>query len=214
MDCTHEIVDLVWRSGRFAAHFHLPLQHASDRVLAAMRRPYTLAAYGALVDRIRDKLPHAAIGSDIIVGFPGEREPDFVQLLDYLTSSPLTHLHVFPYSDRPGTVAATSPLKVSGASVRDRARQVRQVGSTLTERFRRSQVHTVRPGLTIDDGSLVVTDNYLKVRIPPGLKRNEWVDVRVTACGDPMQGVVIQPADSFGNNHKSQLDNQKPFTNH
>jgi len=160
-----------------------------------MRRPYTLAAYGALVDRIRDKLPHAAIGSDIIVGFPGEREPDVVQLLDYLTSSPLTHLHVFPYSDRPGTVAATLPLKVSGASVRDRARQVRQVGSTLTERFRRSQVHTVRPGLTIDDGSLVVTDNYLKVRVPPGLKRNEWVDVRVTAFGDPMQGVVSSICD-------------------
>jgi threonylcarbamoyladenosine tRNA methylthiotransferase MtaB len=191
MDCTHEIVDLVGRSGRFAAHFHLPLQHASDRVLAAMRRPYTLQAYAALVDRIRDKLPDAAIGSDMIVGFPGETERDVDLLLDYLTGSPLTHLHVFPYSDRPGTVAAMLPQKMSGMSTRDRARQVRHVGSMLTERFRRSQVDTVRPSLTIDDGSMVVTDNYLKVRIPPGCKRNEWVDVRVTAFGDPMLGEVV-----------------------
>jgi threonylcarbamoyladenosine tRNA methylthiotransferase MtaB len=191
MDCTHEIVDLVGRSGRFAAHFHLPLQHASDRVLAAMRRPYTLQAYAAVVDRIRERLPDAAIGSDLIVGFPGETEHDVVLLLDYLTGSPLTHLHVFPYSDRPGTVAATLPQKVSGISIRDRARQVRQVGSMLTERFRRSQVDTVRPSLTIDDGAMVVTDNYLKVRIPPGCKRNEWVDVRVTAFGDPMLGRVV-----------------------
>jgi hypothetical protein len=60
----------------------------------------------------------------------------------------------------------------------------------LTERFRRSQVHRVRRGLTIEDGSMAVTDNYLKVRIPPGRKRNEWVDVRVTASGDPMLGVA------------------------
>jgi threonylcarbamoyladenosine tRNA methylthiotransferase MtaB len=191
MDCTPEIVDLVWRSGRFAPHFHLPLQHASDTILTAMRRPYTLRAYAGLVDSIRAKLPDAAIGSDVIVGFPGESEHDTAVLLDYLASAPLTHLHVFPYSDRPGTAAAALPDKVSGVAVRDRARQVRHVGATLTERFRRSQVDTLRPSLTIDDGSMVVTDNYLKVRIPPGRTRNEWVDVRVTAVGDPMVGVVV-----------------------
>jgi threonylcarbamoyladenosine tRNA methylthiotransferase MtaB len=191
MDCTREIVDLVWRSGRFAPHFHLPLQHASDTILIAMRRPYTLRVYAGLVDSIRARLPDAAIGSDVIVGFPGESEHDTAVLLDYLASAPLTHLHVFPYSDRPGTAAAALPDKVSGVAVRDRARQVRHVGATLTERFRRSQVDTLRPSLTIDDGSMVVTDNYLKVRIPPGRTRNEWVDVRVTAVGDPMVGVVV-----------------------
>ena len=70
MDCSAEIVDLVARSERFAPHFHLPLQHASNRVLAAMRRPYTIAQYSALVDDIRAKMPGASIGSDIIVGFP------------------------------------------------------------------------------------------------------------------------------------------------
>ena len=117
MDCTPEIVALVARSGRFLPHFHLPLQHASDRMLAAMRRPYTLDDYRRLVDDIAARLPHASIGSDMIVGFPGETDDDFAANLGYLPSSPLTHLHVFPYSDRPGTEASAMGDKVHG--VRD-----------------------------------------------------------------------------------------------
>src|SRR6185503_7166606 len=99
MDCTNEIVDLVAHSPRFAPHFHLPLQHASPRILAAMRRPYTIEYYAGLVDRIRAHVPGAAIGSDVIVGFPSETDADFEALAAYLESSPLTHIHVFPYSD-------------------------------------------------------------------------------------------------------------------
>ncbi len=92
--------------GRFAPHFHLPLQHASDRMLAPMRRPYTLDDYRRLVDGIAERLPHASIGSDMIVGFPGETDDDFAANVAYLPGSPLSHLHVFPYSDRPGTEAS------------------------------------------------------------------------------------------------------------
>src|SRR5262249_11101611 len=99
MDCTRQIVDLVATSDCFAPHFHLPLQHASDRVLADMRRPYTIDYYASLVDDIRARMPHASIGTDIIVGFPGETDDDFEQLASYLEGSPLTHVHVFPYSD-------------------------------------------------------------------------------------------------------------------
>ena len=102
MDCTPAIVDLIAASDRFAPHFHLPLQHASDAVLRGMRRPYTRAYYARLVDSIRDRLPHAGIGSDMVVGFPGETEADVETTLVYLAGSPLTYLHVFPYSDRPG----------------------------------------------------------------------------------------------------------------
>ena len=98
----------------FAPHFHLPLQHASERMLAAMRRPYTIEKYAALVDAIRGRMPAASIGSDIIVGFPGERDEDFEELCVYLGQSPLTHLHVFPYSDRPGTEASSMSGKVPG----------------------------------------------------------------------------------------------------
>lgn len=181
MDCTPEIVDLVVSSGgRFAPHFHLPLQHASDRMLALMRRPYTLDDYRRLIDSIVQRLPHASIGSDMIVGFPGETDDDFRANVDYLPTSHLTHLHVFPYSDRDGTEASAMRHKVDGATIRTRGARLREIGAALTQKFHSSQVGTVRPGLTLEDGTLVVTDNYLKVRVAPGLSRNERVSVNLT----------------------------------
>ena len=182
MDCTPEVVKRVASSGgRFAPHFHLPLQHASDRMLATMRRPYTLDFYRRLVDSIVDKLPHASIGSDMIVGFPGETDEDFAVNLDYLPASPLTHLHVFPYSDRDGTEAHGMGEKVHGSTIRSRGAQLRAIGRVLTKRFHDAQVGTIRPGLTLEDGTLVVTDNYLKLRIPGGIKRNERVKVQLVS---------------------------------
>jgi threonylcarbamoyladenosine tRNA methylthiotransferase MtaB len=184
MDCSREIVDLVASSGSLAPHFHLPLQHASDRVLSTMGRPYTIAYYADLVDYVRRRIPEASIGSDVIVGFPGETDRDFDALASYLEGSPLTHLHVFPYSDRPGTRAATMGGAVPGPIVRARARQVREISQRLTERFHQSQVGTIHHGLTLDDGSVVVTGNYLKLRVAGGRRRNEWVRVRVTSDHD------------------------------
>jgi threonylcarbamoyladenosine tRNA methylthiotransferase MtaB len=188
MDCTPEIVDLVALSGgQFAPHFHLPLQHASDRMLAAMRRPYTLAYYRDLVEDIVERMPHASVGTDMIVGFPGETDEDFAANLEYLPASPLSHLHVFPYSDRPGTEASKMAGKVEGAVIRERGAKLREIGQVLSTRFRDRQLGTVRPGLTLEDGSFVVTDNYLKVRVPPGHARNERVHVRLTG---PATGVI------------------------
>jgi len=184
MDCSREIVDLVAASDRFAPHFHLPLQHASNRLLASMRRPYTIEYYASLVDDIRARIPNASIGSDIIVGFPGETADEFEQLAAYLERSPLTHVHVFPYSDRPGTPAAAMRDKVDGVLVRERGRRIRDIGRVLMERFRDSQVGTTHRALTLDDGTLAVTGNYLKVRIPAGRTRNEWVNVRLTSHDD------------------------------
>jgi threonylcarbamoyladenosine tRNA methylthiotransferase MtaB len=150
-------------------------------MLAAMRRPYTLACYADLVDSIRARIPAASIGSDVIVGFPGETDEDFDELCGYLERSPLTHLHVFPYSDRPGTAASTMSGKVHGAVVRERAARVRASGQRLSTKFRESQRGTIHRALTLEDGSLAVTGNYLKVRIPPGQVRNQWVRVRITS---------------------------------
>jgi threonylcarbamoyladenosine tRNA methylthiotransferase MtaB len=189
MDCTAAVIDLIGSSGgRVAPHFHLPLQHASDRVLAAMRRPYTLDYYRRLVDSIRERLPHASIGSDMIVGFPGERDEDVGANISYLPTSPLTHLHVFPYSDRPGTAASEMRGKVDGVATRERGMHLRAIGAELTRRFHASQRGTIRPGLTLEDGTLVVTDNYLKVRIPAGLGRNQRVKVRI---GENLSGAVV-----------------------
>jgi threonylcarbamoyladenosine tRNA methylthiotransferase MtaB len=193
MDCTARVVELVATADCFAPHFHLPLQHASNRMLAAMRRPYTIEFYRALVDDIRARIPHASIGSDIIVGFPGETDDDVAELSSYLDSSPLTHLHVFPYSDRPGTLASTRVDKVQGAVVRERARSIRDIGRGLSAAFYASQIGTVHRGLTLHDGSLVVTGNYLKVRIPPDRGRNEWVTVKITEANEAVVfGETIQ----------------------
>ena len=191
MDCSHEIVDLVASSPRFAPHFHLPLQHASDRMLAAMRRPYTIEYYASLVDDIRARVPNASIGSDIIVGFPGETDEDFEQLAEYLERSPLTHIHVFPYSDRPGTPASAMDGKVHGVVVRERGRRIREIGRRLSDRFHSSQVGTTHRALTLEDGTLAVTGNYLKVRIPAGHARNKWVNLRVSSATELLTADIL-----------------------
>jgi threonylcarbamoyladenosine tRNA methylthiotransferase MtaB len=196
MDCTAEVVELATTSGRFAPHFHLPLQHASDAVLQRMRRPYTAAGYRAVVTDIRERLPHAAIGSDLVVGFPGETDADAAATLGFLEESPLTYLHVFPYSDRPGTEASGMSGKVDGRCIRERARAVREAGAALVERFRAAQVGTVRPGLTLAQagGTVVLTDNYLRVRVPVERPENERVRVRITAAGETLAGELVASA--------------------
>lgn len=192
MDCTRDVVDIVARSERFAPHFHLPLQHASNRMLSAMRRPYTFEFYRALVDGIRARIPHASIGSDLIVGFPGETDEDFEALRAYLEHSSLTHVHVFPYSDRPGTSAAALAGKVDPPIVRERARVLREIGHALSTAFRASQIGTVHRALTLEDGTLAVTGNYLKVRIAPGHARNKWTRVKIASADGSIMGTVVE----------------------
>jgi threonylcarbamoyladenosine tRNA methylthiotransferase MtaB len=188
MDCTDEIVDIVASSPRLAPHFHLPLQNGSNDVLRMMQRPYSVGYYVRLVQRIAGAMPHAAIGSDVIVGFPGETAAHFAETERALHDVPLAYLHVFPYSDRPGTAASTRRPKVDGADIRDRARRVRDMGAQMAARFRRSQVGRLSRALTVDDGQSAVTPNYLKLRLNVKRVRNEWVDVRVD---DDLRGDVI-----------------------
>jgi len=189
MDCTEEIVDLVMQSPRLAPHFHLPLQHAANRMLAAMRRPYLYEDYHALVSRIRSAMPHASIGSDVIVGFPGECDEDFAIMERRLRELPLTHLHVFPYSDREGTEASALSNKVEGVAIRARGRAVRDIGAEMARRFRQSQAGTTTRALTLDEGWSAVTPNYLKVRLDRQIARNEWIDVKLSE--DALSGVVM-----------------------
>lgn len=183
MDCTPALIERAASGDRLVPAFHLPLQHASDRMLRAMRRPYTCAEYDALVCSVRGRMPHASITADVIVGFPGESDADFEALTGYLAASPLTQLHVFPYSDRPGTEASALGQRLHGTIVRERARAVRDIGARLASAFRTSQVGTVRPALTIEDGSVAVTDNGLRVRIEPPRPRNALVDVLIGVDG-------------------------------
>jgi threonylcarbamoyladenosine tRNA methylthiotransferase MtaB len=191
MECPAGLVELVAQSGRFAPHFHLPLQHTSDRVLAAMRRPYSFAQYCHLVEGIRASVPHAAIGADVIVGFPGESDADHRSMAEGLPRLPLSALHVFPYSDRPGTEASSMTPKVAPSVAVERARRIRAVGRGLSERFARAHLGTTRPGLTLDDGTTVLTDNFLKVRVPAVRPRNARVRVRIDTDVPTLTGTIV-----------------------
>lgn len=200
MDCTPEVVELVTGSRRFAPHLHLPLQHASNALLRRMRRPYTLDAYRRVVNEVRARRPDAAIGSDLVVGFPGETDADADITLRYVAESPITYLHVFPYSDRPGTEATGMRDKVPGPAIRERARALRDAGAVLSARFRASQVGAVRDGLTLAGvaeatgaGTTVLTDNYLRVHLPETVPGNQRVRVRLTGAGEAMTGERIPP---------------------
>ncbi len=190
MDCGDEVIDLMAESPRLAPHLHLPLQHASDRVLAAMRRPYTAAQFRALVERARERMPDAAIGTDVIAGFPGETDRDFGELESFLRETAPSYLHVFAYSDRPGTAAFDMPSKIPAPVVRHRAERLRGVARELSARFADTQVGREREALTLDDGAMALTDNYLKLRIARGRARNERVRVRIIP-GRPLRGEVV-----------------------
>ncbi|HOC17731.1 MAG TPA: MiaB/RimO family radical SAM methylthiotransferase [Vicinamibacterales bacterium] len=191
MDCTPEVIRQVARRGsRLAPHLHLPLQHASDAVLKAMRRPYTFDDFRRLLEVVRTALPDAAIGTDVIAGFPGESEADVKRLEQALDELPLSYAHVFAYSDRPGTEASRRRPKVSPREIRERAARLRERADGLRRRFEARQAGTERPALTLGDGTVALTDNYLKVRIPPGLPRNVRVRVRVVGH-TPLGGEVV-----------------------
>jgi threonylcarbamoyladenosine tRNA methylthiotransferase MtaB len=157
-------------------------------VLAAMRRPYSVAFYRDLVGDIRARLPHAAIGADLIVGFPGESDADAEASARTVESLPLSYLHVFPYSDRPGTAASAMTPKVAPELVKARGARMREIGARLSTCFAASQAGAIRPGLTLDDGSTVLTDNFLKIRIEPGLARNERVGVLIEGDSPALAG--------------------------
>ncbi len=148
MDCSREVVDLVADCDVVRASFP-PAAAARQRPVAGgdakavHRRERTRRSS----NDIRARMPSASIGSDIIVGFPGEHDEDFEELCGYLAQSPLTHLHVFPYSDRPGTVASSMSGKVPGGVIRARAARVRDIGHRLTSAFRRGAArdHPSRP---------------------------------------------------------------------
>src|SRR6266436_9687255 len=114
LDVTQDLINFFASSHRIAPHFHMPLQSASNRILAAMHRWYRAEHYARRVELIRDCLPNAAIGADVIAGFPGETDADHAATLDFIAARPFTYLHVFSFSQRPGTKAASLPGQLPG----------------------------------------------------------------------------------------------------
>ncbi len=137
---TDELIEIVAGSPVVAPHLHVPLQSGSDAVLRRMRRPYTPAMYRRLVERLATAIPGLGLGADVIVGFPGENEADFAATRAMVEALPFTYLHVFPYSDRAGTEAASLGGRVAPDRTAARARELRGLGADKSLAFRRRLV--------------------------------------------------------------------------
>jgi threonylcarbamoyladenosine tRNA methylthiotransferase MtaB len=188
MDWSDELIRLMAASSRIAKHAHVPLQSGSDRVLRAMHRKYRPWHYRAKVEKIRLAMPSAAIGADVMVGFPGESESDFEATRLLIEELPFTYLHVFTYSPRPGTPAATLRNHVPVPVARERNRILRDLAAEKKLAFMRTFVgKTVEAiSLNVFDGNSTeaLTDNYLKLRLPGHYEPNCWLQARVGQVTD------------------------------
>jgi threonylcarbamoyladenosine tRNA methylthiotransferase MtaB len=196
MDWTPELIELVARCERIAKHAHVPMQSGSDRVLRAMHRKYRPWHYAEKIRRIRDAMPTAAIGADVMVGFPGETEADFEETRRMIEELPLTYLHVFTYSSRPGTHSAAMPHQVPVQVARERNRVLRALAAEKKRAFMESFVGRELPAITLGTGdensTEALTDNYLKMRLAGRHGGNQWVKAQVQAvAGEELGGFVI-----------------------
>jgi len=164
---TDEILYFVADSKRFVPHFHIPLQSGSDVILAKMRRRYKRDVFASRLAEVKKLMPHACIGVDVIVGFPGETEANFIETYEFLVELAPSYLHVFTYSERANTHALTLPGKVSATAKTDRSTRLHQLSDKLKRAFYASQQHTTHTilweGGNAEEGLAGFTENYLKV---------------------------------------------------
>jgi threonylcarbamoyladenosine tRNA methylthiotransferase MtaB len=188
LDVTQDLIHFFASNHRIAPHFHMPLQSASDRILAGMHRWYRAEHYDRRVELIHDRLPNAAIGADIITGFPGETDADHAATIDFIAARPFTYLHVFSYSQRPGTKAAALPGQLPGHIIKTRARELRSLADAKSAAFRRAQIGRPLRVLTlhrdrIDDPNTTpaLSENYLQILLPVALPPNQFVDATIAS---------------------------------
>ena len=167
---TDEVIRFVADSRRFMPHFHVPLQSGNDKQLRDMRRRYRRNLYAGRVETIKKLMPHACIGCDVIVGFPGETEADFLETYRFLQNLDISYLHVFTYSERANTPAAEMPGAVPVEERRRRNQALRGLSEMKRREFYRLHLNTVRPVLFEQHKEAGVmtgfTDNYIKIEIP------------------------------------------------
>jgi len=196
MDWSNELIELVSTSPRIAKHAHVPLQSGSDKVLRRMHRKYRPWHYADRVERIRRAMPDAAIGADVMVGFPGETGDDFEETRALIDRLPITYLHVFTYSSRPGTPSAEMPDQVPVQVARGRNRVLRELVSGKKREFMRSFIGRDLEAITLTrfDGHATeaLSDNFLKLNVIGFHSANQLVQVRVEdLCYDGLAGHII-----------------------
>ncbi len=184
-----EIVDFISQSNLFVPHFHIPLQSGSNKILGLMKRRYRKELYIERIKHIHSKIQDACIGVDVIVGFPGESDEDFVETYDFLLNLDISYLHVFTYSERDNTEASTMENPVPKNIRHYRSKMLRSLSEKKKRIFYNSQLEKIRPVLFESENKYGYingyTDNYVKVRTPwnPDLA-NKIVDVKLSEIDD------------------------------
>ena len=187
MDWSDSLIRLMAESQRIAKHAHVPMQSGSDAVLRRMHRKYRPWHYREKIQKIRAAMPNAAIGADVMVGFPGETDAEFEETRRMIEDLPFTYLHVFTFSARPGTPAASMPNQVSVRVARERNRILRELAAEKKRAFMRSFIGRKVDAITLNvvaetsDGiwTEALTDNYLKLRLAGRHEPNRWLYTRV-----------------------------------
>jgi len=177
MDWSDDLLGLVASEPRIAKHVHAPLQSGSDSVLRRMHRKYRPRHYEERILKARALMPDAAIGADVMTGFPGETAEEFEESRSFIESLPFTYLHVFTYSERPGTPAAAVPDQVPFEIRKERNRILRELAARKNLDFRRRMIGRTLSLVTLSEGAL--SDNFLKVELASPRPANQLIDVRI-----------------------------------
>jgi threonylcarbamoyladenosine tRNA methylthiotransferase MtaB len=170
-ELTQDIVELAATSDIFCKHFHIPLQSGDDGILEKMRRDYSRDFFEDLIFKIKERIPGAAIGVDLLVGFPGETDNAFENTYSLIEKLPVTYLHVFPFSPRPGTPAEKYPAKVPAKIIKERCERMRRLGDekkkTFYHKFSGKTLRVLIEGKRDNATGLLkgITTNYIPVHV-------------------------------------------------
>ncbi len=185
MDWSNNLIELMAASQRIAKHAHVPLQSGSDQVLRRMHRKYRPWHYRQRIESIRQLMPAAAIGADVMVAFPGETDFEFEETRSLIEQLPFTYLHIFTFSPRPGTPAAATPNQVPPTVAGQRSRTLRELIAKKKIAFQRSFIGQTLPAITLaasdSDSTQALTDNYLPLRLAGKHAPNQWIQARIHA---------------------------------
>ena len=188
---SNEIIEFVHKSKRFVPHFHIPLQSGSDILLKSMRRRYNTELYKSRIKKIKDLMPEACIGVDVIVGYPGETEEEFNKTVHFLKSLPISYLHVFTYSERANTTAPRMGEIVPMEERRKRSKQLRILSLKLKQQFYQNNLGKTEKVLleNQEDGyHYGFTENYVKVKLTAQkVKKNEIVSVKLNEINNDFE---------------------------
>ncbi len=194
MDFSDDLLELMASEPRIARHVHAPLQTGSDRILRLMHRKYRPRHYADRVLKARRLMPDAAIGADVMVGFPGETDADFGENRRFIAEMPFTYLHVFTYSERPGTPAAAAAGQVPMPVRKERNRILRELAAEKNAAFRGSMVGKRLSVVTLEEERAALSGNYLKVELAAPRPANLLIDVEIGGVGQTGLREVTSPA--------------------